>query len=84
MLEILLVRHGQTDWNVVQKVMGRQPVPLNARGRAQAAALSEFLSGADLSAVISSPVLRAMETAGLVAERHAGLVVEADEALSEI
>lgn len=84
MLELLLIRHGQTEWNVMQKVMGRQPIPLSDRGRAQAEALSDYLSEAKLSAVISSPVLRAMQTAGIVASRHDGIEVEPDEGLSEI
>lgn len=84
MLEILLIRHGQTDWNVMQKVMGRQPIPLNERGRQQADKLAEFLSNARLDCIVSSPVLRAMQTAKIVASRHEGLNVEPSDGLSEI
>lgn len=84
MLELLLIRHGQTDWNAIQKVMGRQPIPLNATGRRQAEELAAFLAGARLDAIIASPVRRTMETAEIVARRHPGIVVEEDEGLAEI
>lgn len=63
MLEMLLIRHGQTDWNRDRRIMGRKPIPLNAAGRAEAKALGRVLKKVDLDAVYSSPVRRAMETA---------------------
>ena len=84
MLELLLVRHGQTEWNTAQKVMGRQPVPLNDAGRAQSQALGNYLKNARLRAVISSPVLRAKQTAEILASFHKGIGVEEDEGLAEI
>lgn len=83
MLELLFIRHGQTDWNASQKVMGRQPIPLNDAGRAQARELAGFLEGTYLAAVISSPVKRAAETAEIIAASK-GLGVEFDRGLSEI
>lgn len=84
MLEFLLIRHGQTDWNVGQMVMGRQPIPLNDKGREQARDLGAFLAGAGLSRVITSPVLRALETARIIAQAAGGVAVEEEEGLSEI
>lgn len=83
MLELLFVRHGQTDWNAKRLVMGRRPIPLNDVGRKQAEGLSNFLKKGKLSAVISSPVLRAMETAKAVAAPHKLKVIE-DAGLAEV
>jgi broad specificity phosphatase PhoE len=63
-LEILLIRHGQTDWNRDRRIMGRKPVPLNKTGRAEARALAKALKGVPIDAIYTSPVLRAVETAG--------------------
>ena len=84
MLELLLIRHGQTDWNLQQKVMGRQPIPLNATGRRQAGELAAFLAGARIDAVYTSPVRRAQETAEIIARGREGLAVEDEEGLAEI
>ncbi len=83
MLELLLIRHGQTDWNAQQKVMGRQPIPLNETGQQQAAAAAAYLAEARLDAVIASPVRRTMQTAEIIAVSH-DLAVEEDEGLAEI
>ncbi|MBU6334783.1 MAG: phosphoglycerate mutase family protein [Chloroflexi bacterium] len=80
-MRVLLIRHGETDWNAVQRYQGHGLVPLNARGRAQARALARRLAaGPPLTALVSSDLPRAAETAdivgaalGLVPQRHAGL-----------
>lgn len=84
MLEFLLIRHGQTDWNVRQMVMGRQPIPLNERGREQARGLGEYLAKAGLSRIITSPIRRALETAHIIAAQAGGVAVEEEGGLSEI
>lgn len=63
MLEILLIRHGQTDWNRDRRIMGRREIPLNRAGRAEARRLAHALKGVVIDAVYTSPVLRAVETA---------------------
>ena len=63
MLEILLIRHGATDWNHSRRVMGRLPIPLNTEGRRQADRLRGVLRELELDAVYASPVRRAWETA---------------------
>ena len=61
---LLLVRHGQTAWNVEHRLPGQLPgVALNDTGHQQAARLAEALTVIPISAVISSPLERAMETA---------------------
>lgn len=69
-MELYLVRHGETDWNVQGKLQGREDVPLNEDGRAQAVLCSEALSGAGFSAIYSSPLSRAVDTAAQIAVYH--------------
>lgn len=66
MLEILFIRHGQTDWNRQQRVMGTQPISLNEEGIRQAEKLAEYLKGTRLDAVVTSPVKRAAQTAQIL------------------
>jgi broad specificity phosphatase PhoE len=79
---ILLVRHGETDWNAERRVQGHTDRPLNDTGLAQARALAEELAEEALDAVYASDLARAYETARVVAERHA-LRVEALPELRE-
>lgn len=80
---ILLVRHGENDFVKKGRLAGRIPgVNLNARGRAQAAAVAEALRETKLAAVYTSPLERAVETAQAVAKPH-GLRVEKRQALIE-
>jgi len=62
-LELWLVRHGETVWNEAGRVQGRSDPPLSARGEAQAEKLAPRLEPTDFSAVYSSDSQRATETA---------------------
>ncbi|HEX8032990.1 MAG TPA: histidine phosphatase family protein [Ktedonobacterales bacterium] len=80
---ILLVRHGQTTFNVEGRLPGQLPgVALTDEGRRQAQRAAVALSGLPLSAVISSPLERARETAEIIARGWA-LPVKADERLMD-
>ncbi len=79
---ILLVRHGETDWNRANRVQGHSDVPLNAVGREQAAALAAELADETFDAVYSSDLTRAVETARAVAMAH-GLGVTTHPGLRE-
>lgn len=66
---IALVRHGQTDWNLERRMQGTSDVPLNPLGREQARAAGIELAGEPWDAVVSSPLIRARETAAIIAEQ---------------
>ena len=68
MTTILLVRHGETDWNLERRVQGHSDPPLNDTGRDQARTLAAKLTVEPIDAVYSSDLLRAHETARVVAE----------------
>lgn len=65
-MKLYIIRHGQTDWNLEGKIQGRRDIPLNAMGRIQAAALADGMKNRPVTAVYSSPQLRAMETAAFI------------------
>lgn len=79
MLEILLIRHGQTDWNVEKRIMGHHPIPLNETGILQARKLAEYLKPHSLDKIYTSPHLRAMQTAKYITEDRNLELVEANE-----
>jgi broad specificity phosphatase PhoE len=67
---ILLARHGQTDFNAPPvRIQGSLDPPLNETGRAQARELAEQVAGEGLRALYTSDMLRARQTADIVAER---------------
>lgn len=74
---LLVVRHGETDWNAEGRLQGHTDVPLNARGRAQAAELAASLRGAGVRWVLTSDLARAAETGAIV---RAALALDAGEA----
>eukprot|EP00197_Chlamydomonas_leiostraca_P008106 CAMPEP_0202867708 /NCGR_PEP_ID=MMETSP1391-20130828/9580_1 /ASSEMBLY_ACC=CAM_ASM_000867 /TAXON_ID=1034604 /ORGANISM="Chlamydomonas leiostraca, Strain SAG 11-49" /LENGTH=232 /DNA_ID=CAMNT_0049547771 /DNA_START=6 /DNA_END=701 /DNA_ORIENTATION=+ len=80
--EILAVRHGETDWNLGHRLQGQLDPPLNATGRAQAAALAEYFAGQRVHAVWSSDLARAVQTAEALAAPH-GLPVATTPGLRE-
>jgi phosphoserine phosphatase len=81
--DLILARHGETDWNRENRFQGRADPPLNALGRRQSSELADALAGELIARVYTSPLQRASETAAIVAERL-GLDVEAVEPLQEI
>jgi probable phosphoglycerate mutase len=80
---ILLARHGETDWNSERRWQGHADRPLNDVGREQARVLAETLAGRAIDVVYSSDLVRAHETALIVADRL-GLRVDVDAGLREV
>ncbi len=70
MTEIILARHGETEWNVAEVFRGRIDVELNETGTKQAELLAGHLSSLKIDAVYSSPLKRALKTAELIARYH--------------
>lgn len=68
--EVLLIRHGETDWNKENRLQGYLDIPLNAEGQRQAQALSLCLAKIKLDAVFSSDLQRARDTAQPLAAAH--------------
>ncbi len=67
---IYLVRHGSTAWNEQPRFRGLANIPLSDKGQRQAAGLCELLRNKPLAAVYSSPLLRAIQTAEILASAH--------------
>ncbi len=69
-LKLILIRHGETDWNKESVFRGLEDVRLNATGIAQADATAEALKDEVLEAIYSSPLKRALVTARRIAQPH--------------
>lgn len=81
-IRLYLTRHGRTTWNHVGRFQGHTDIPLDEVGRAQSAELAEKLRG-EVDAVIASDLLRASETARIVAEALAIPMLGLDADLRE-
>ena len=82
MTQLLLVRHGQSEWNAAGRIQGQADVPLDETGLAQAQRIAERLAGQPVAAIYASPLRRARITAEAIGARH-GLLVECDARLME-
>jgi len=83
MVKIILIRHGETDWNKQQIFRGRMDVALNEVGFAQARAVQEALKDVQIDGLYSSPLSRAFETAKILRERRT-CEVEIEEGFIDI
>lgn len=70
-MRLLLIRHGETDWNTEKRIQGGTDICLNPNGLAQAAALAETLKQRTfpVCAIYTSPLTRARQTANAIGER---------------
>jgi alpha-ribazole phosphatase len=66
-MRLLLVRHGETDWNAAKRFQGQADIPLNLTGQRQAAAVARVLRRDTVQVIIASDLLRAQETARVIA-----------------
>lgn len=83
-LRLLLVRHGETEWNRVSRFQGGIDVPLNDNGRAQAQQASEFLKDVQIDFAVSSPMLRPKETAEIILKQHPNVKLDLQDQFREI
>tara|TARA_B100000579_G_scaffold242683_1_gene199000 strand:- start:130 stop:1458 length:1329 start_codon:yes stop_codon:yes gene_type:complete len=81
---LILVRHGETDWNKQGRFQGQIDIPLNQRGRSQAQAASEFLKNISIQKAFSSSLSRPRETAQIILKKHPGIKISLKDNLKEI
>jgi broad specificity phosphatase PhoE len=79
MTTIMLIRHGDTAWNVEEIFRGRADVELNETGIKQAELLAKYLTDERIVALYSSPLKRALRTAEIIAGSHHVDVIPAPE-----
>ena len=65
-MEILLTRHGQTEWNLLKKVQGKADIELNEKGIEQARKTRDYLKNEKIDLILCSPLKRAIQTAGII------------------
>ena len=83
MTEIIIIRHGETEWNQTGRFQGHSDVPLSKTGRVQAEALGRNLAIDHVDAIYASDLTRAIETAAPLAARFS-LTVTPDPLLREL
>jgi probable phosphoglycerate mutase len=81
---LLLVRHGETDWNRQGRFQGQIDIPLNANGRAQAEAARSFLADVPIQRAYTSSMARPRQTAELILASHPGVPLTSSRGLMEI
>ena len=79
---IYVVRHGETEWNAINKVLGRTDIPLNANGVNQARELARSMKDLKIDVFLCSPLLRTRQTADIISSEM-GVQYEIDNRLIE-
>jgi len=80
---IYLIRHGETDWNVLGKLQGQEDVELNISGRKQASELARYFETEILDVIVSSPLKRAYETARIITDKKSVSAIQVVDQLVE-
>ena len=83
MLHLMLVRHGETEWNVQRRYQGQSDVPLSEIGNQQAESIAGRLAGQEIDAIYASDLKRAWQTAQVIAAQI-GLDVISEPRLREL
>ncbi len=74
-MKIIMIRHGETEWNARHKVLGRTDIPLNANGRAQAENTAAELREHEIADIYCSPLKRTVETAEIISAATGARVI---------
>ena len=80
-MNLYVVRHGETIWNVEKRVQGITDIPLTEKGKKEAEELQELISTLDIDVVIASPLERARETAEILIDSK--LPINTDDRIKE-
>ncbi|NJN68050.1 MAG: histidine phosphatase family protein [Chloroflexaceae bacterium] len=83
-MRMIIVRHGESEWNRIHRYQGQLDAPLSALGVRQAHALAERLRHEQVAAFYTSPLQRCAHTLEIIAAFHEGVPIHRDEALMEI
>jgi len=83
-VRLLLVRHGETEWNRQGRFQGQIDIPLNDNGRLQAQKAGEFLQQVAIDFAVSSSMLRPKETAEIILQHHKSVQLDLVDGLREI
>ncbi len=74
---LYVIRHGKTDWNLKNKIQGRADIPLNNFGIQEAIITKRLLKQMDFYKIISSPLIRAKETAEIISNHQIPVITDA-------
>ncbi|PSF38758.1 histidine phosphatase family protein [Aphanothece hegewaldii CCALA 016] len=83
-IRLLLVRHGETQWNREGRFQGIRDIPLNENGKNQAQKAADFLKDVNLNFAVSSPLARPKETAEIILQYHPEISLDFQPDLTEI
>jgi broad specificity phosphatase PhoE len=83
MMRLILIRHGETRWNETKRFQGISDIELSAKGQTQARSLAQSLRNEPLTAIYTSPLIRARQTAECIAQYHSCPLL-VDEGLKEL
>ena len=82
-MKIYLVRHGETEWNVLRRVQGSMDAPLTENGIQQAKNVAKRLAKVDFAAAFASPQMRAYRTAEKIVAEHPTITLQKEPSLRE-
>lgn len=83
MVRIILIRHGETTWNVEGRYQGQEDIPLSPKGIAQGKAAGLALKDISIDAAVSGPLSRAFDTCRFITKYH-HVNIRIDERITEI
>ena len=83
MIKLIFIRHPTTIWEKQQRYLGRTDIALSRKGERQAELISDYLRNKNISAIYSSSLIRAYQTASII-DKHQSLKVKKDKQLNEI